>query len=172
MSARAAWRLESLGFTRVYRYDAGKADWSAAGSRGKPAQAFGPIAADVARRDVPACRLPERLEDVRARVRAAGWETCMVVNEAGVVLGRVGKQALDSADARTTAQEAMASGPSTFRPDVPLTQLVEYMRAHDLTTAPITTSDGVLVGLMLRQDAEHRIHLSHTAASDAPASRG
>ena len=29
MSARAAWRLETLGFTQVYRYTAGKMDWFA-----------------------------------------------------------------------------------------------------------------------------------------------
>ncbi len=31
MSPRAAWRLESLGFTKVFDYVAGKADWSASG---------------------------------------------------------------------------------------------------------------------------------------------
>ena len=31
MSNRAAWRLESLGFTQVYRYTAGKRDWFAFG---------------------------------------------------------------------------------------------------------------------------------------------
>ena len=31
MSARAAWRLESLGFANVYRYTAGKSDWFASG---------------------------------------------------------------------------------------------------------------------------------------------
>src|SRR6266542_3593380 len=29
LSARAAWRLESFGFTQVFRYAAGKADWFA-----------------------------------------------------------------------------------------------------------------------------------------------
>src|SRR5262249_35133124 len=41
LSARAAWRLESMGFQEVYRYTPGKADWLAAGwetegSAGKP----------------------------------------------------------------------------------------------------------------------------------------
>ena len=31
MSDRAAWRLESLGFTRVYRYTPGKDGWLAMG---------------------------------------------------------------------------------------------------------------------------------------------
>ncbi len=42
MSPRAAWRLESLGFTRVYDYVAGKVDWFAAGfpREGRLAQAM------------------------------------------------------------------------------------------------------------------------------------
>src|SRR4051794_26546233 len=31
ISARAAWRLESMGYQEVYRYTAGKSDWSASG---------------------------------------------------------------------------------------------------------------------------------------------
>jgi len=31
LSARAAWRLESMGFQEVYRYTPGKSDWLAAG---------------------------------------------------------------------------------------------------------------------------------------------
>ena len=31
MSPRAAWRLDSLGFTEVYEYSAGKSDWAAYG---------------------------------------------------------------------------------------------------------------------------------------------
>jgi CBS domain-containing protein len=165
MSARAAWRLESLGFTRVFWYGAGKAGWSAAGLPLEGTQARTPHAADVARGDVPVCRLLDRLGEVRSRVRAAGWDTCMVVNDMGVVLGRIGKRVLDSgSDAGTVVEQAMTSGPSTFRPDVPLVELAEYMRTHDLATAPITTSDGVLVGLVFRQDAERRIHESHMSA--------
>src|ERR1051326_8061662 len=38
LSARAAWRLETMGFQEVYRYTPGKADWLAAGveNRGNP----------------------------------------------------------------------------------------------------------------------------------------
>jgi hypothetical protein len=35
MSAQAASRLEGLGFVKVFRYAAGKADWLAAGCRAK-----------------------------------------------------------------------------------------------------------------------------------------
>src|SRR2546425_4845442 len=92
MSPRAAWRLESIGFTRVYDYVAGKADW---GSFGLPLEGTkGPRAGEYVRADVPTCRLEGRLRDVRRKVSGAGWDTCIVVNEQGVVLGRLGRKAL------------------------------------------------------------------------------
>ena len=72
MSARAAWRLESLGFTQVYDYVAGKLDWLAAGLTSEGSNAQQPRAGDVARSDVPTCRLQERLGEVAEQVRAAG----------------------------------------------------------------------------------------------------
>ena len=76
-----------MGFTRVYDYVAGKLDWLAAGLPTEGTNAMRPRAADLARKDVPTGRPDEHLEDVRARVGAAGWDACVVVNEAGVVLG-------------------------------------------------------------------------------------
>src|SRR5947208_4047858 len=94
MSPRAAWRLESIGFTRAYDYVAGKADW---GSFGLPLEGTkGRRAGEFVRADVPTCRLEERLQDVRRMVSAAGWDTCILVNEQGVVLGRLGRKALAS----------------------------------------------------------------------------
>ena len=69
MSPRAAWRLESIGFTRVYDYVAGKADW---GSFGLPLEGTkGPRAGEYVRADVPTCRLEEWLQDVRRKVSGA-----------------------------------------------------------------------------------------------------
>src|SRR2546428_5436587 len=67
MSARAAARLVSLGFPNVYRYQAGRADWFAAGFPREGTEAGMPRVADVAQRDVPTCRLDERVGDVRDR---------------------------------------------------------------------------------------------------------
>jgi hypothetical protein len=75
MSPRAASRLESLGFTPVYDYVAGKADW---GSFGLPLEGRRPSSTRAgahARTDVPACRPDDRMTEVRERVRAAGWDT-------------------------------------------------------------------------------------------------
>src|SRR5260370_26523396 len=89
MSARAAARLEKLGFRQVYRYEPGKADWFAAGLPREGKEAHTPRVADVARRDAPTCRIDERVGAVRDRVRAGGWDVCVVVDEHRVVLGLV-----------------------------------------------------------------------------------
>jgi Mg/Co/Ni transporter MgtE len=162
MSPRAAWRLESLGFTEVYDYVAGKADWD---SFGLPLEGRRPSATRVgahARTDVPACGPHDRMPEVRERVRAAGWDTCFVTNEDGVVLGRLGRAAL-AGDVDVSVEEAMTPGPSTVRPSLELDRAVDRMRAQDLTTLPVTRSDGVLVGVIRREDAEHALESSATA---------
>ena len=50
----------------------------------------------------------------------------------------------------------MRPGPSTFRPSVPAPEMLEYMHTHDLLTAPVTTGEGILIGLVLRADLERR----------------
>lgn len=153
MSPRAASRLESIGFALVYDYVAGKADW---GSFGLPLEGARPTATRVGahvRDDVPTCLLGEPLREVAERARRTGWDTCFVVDERGVVLGRLGRSALARAGA-TTVPEAMSAGPSTVRPSLALEEALERMRAQGLTGLPVTRSDGVLLGLLRREDAE------------------
>jgi hypothetical protein len=64
---------------------------------------------------VPTCTLDEPLAEVRERVRGAGWDTCIVVNEQRVVLGRLGRNAV-AAETDESVEEAMSPGPSTVRP--------------------------------------------------------
>ena len=152
MSARAAWRLESFGFTQVYDYVAGKLDWIAAGLPSEGSEAEKPRAGDVARKDVPTCSLEDRIGDVRERVHAGGWDACVVVNEERIVLGLLRKKELEEGtDERV--EQVMRPGPSTFRPHLAIVPMAEYMIEHDLPNVPITTSDGRLVGLLLRVDA-------------------
>src|SRR5437764_580639 len=104
MGPRAAWRLESIGFIQVHDYVAGKADW---GSFGLPLEGMkGARAGEHVRADVPTCGLEARLQDVRRVVSAAGWDTCIVVNASGVVLGRLGRKALGSEE-DVTVEAAM-----------------------------------------------------------------
>jgi Mg/Co/Ni transporter MgtE len=119
----------------------------------------------VARGDVPTCRLEEPIGEVRARVRAAGWDTCVVVNEERVVLGLLRADELQRGQDEPVEQ-LMRPGPSTFRPHVPIEELAHHMIHHDLPSSPVTTSDGRLVGLLRREDAA-RAALEHPTAAPA-----
>src|SRR5215831_16007015 len=153
MSPRAAWRLESFGFTEVHDYVAGKADWGSTalpleGARGSETR----VGAHL-RRDVSICRLDEPLDEVRTRVRAAGSDTCFVVNAENVVLGRAALAGKED----VSVEQAMSEGPSTVRPSLELDRAVERMRRRSLTTLPVTTSDGRLFGLLERDAAERAL---------------
>jgi Mg/Co/Ni transporter MgtE len=153
MSPRAAARLEALGFTQVYDYAAGKADW---GSSGLPLEGRRPSSTRVGahvRTDVPACGPDDRMAEVRERVRAADWDTCFVTNAKRVVVGRLGRAALAGGD-DVSVEEAMTLGPSTVRPSLELDKAIDRMRRQNLTSLPVTRSDGVLVGIIRRDDAE------------------
>jgi len=146
-----------MGFTRVYDYVAGKLDWLAAGLPTEGTNAMRPRAADLARKDVPTGRPDEHLEDVRARVGAAGWDACVVVNEARVVLGLLRAAQLQG-DPAARLEAVMRPGPSTFRPFVSIEEMARFMIEHALESSPITTSDGRLVGLLRRDDAVRAAH--------------
>lgn len=148
MSPRAAWRLDALGFDEVYDYVAGKADWGAAGLPLEGNAATVPTAGRAADAGVPTCMLDDDLGLVRARVRATGWRQCVVVNEHRIVLGRLGREAIAGDDARTV-EDAMTEGPSTIRPDTPLRDVLERLGRQGLSSAVVTTSEGMLVGVVL-----------------------
>jgi rhodanese-related sulfurtransferase/CBS domain-containing protein len=160
LSARAAWRLESLGFSKVYRYVAGKLDWFAYGLSLEGEFARYPKASDVVRRDVPTCHLTDPIGEVYQRCQASGWKVCIVVNEVNVVLGRLRGEAWKAAP-ETLVEEVMENGPSTFRPDVFLATLVKRMQDKKVGSVVITNSDGVLIGVLYRKDAEERLHQDH-----------
>jgi CBS domain-containing protein len=153
MSSRAAARLATLGFEQVYDYVAGKADWSAAGLPLAGPAASVPRAGDLARTDAPTCTLADDLGTVRTRVRASSWDTCIVLDENRVVIGRLGRRAI-AADDESSVEGAMFEGPGTIRPDLTLERIVERLRERDLKMAVVTTSDGRLVGVLRRDEAE------------------
>ena len=154
MSARAASRLEGLAFT-VYRYQAGKADWFAAGLPREGRDAHVPRVADVAKRDVQTCRLDERVGDVRERAGGDGGEPVIIVDPARVVLGLVTQDAL-MGDPASPVEEVMDPAPVTFRPNLRAGQMPEYFERQGIGHALVTTSDGVLIGLAhLQPHSEH-----------------
>lgn len=153
MSPRAASRLETLGFERLFDYVAGKADWGSAGLPLEGAEGSETRVRAHVRADVPTCRPADRLQDVCEGLDRSGWDTCFVLDERGVVLGRLGRRAIrESTD--VSVAEAMTPGPSTIRPSARLEAMVERMQRQHLTNLPVTTSDGRLVGLLTLRDAE------------------
>lgn len=161
LSPRAAWRLETFGFKDVYHYAPGKADWMGAGLPIEGEAADLSFVGSIARRDVPTCRLDDPIADVRAELERSGWSSCFVVNEEGVVLGRIYRSRIGDADGE--AEDVMDPGPATFRPDVTAAEMAQRMEQSDLRTAPVTSSDGRLIGLVLREDVEKAARPSQTA---------
>jgi predicted transcriptional regulator len=164
LSPRAAWRLETLGFTQIYDYVTGKVDWLANGlpTEGKEARSL--RAKDCMRRDIPSCRLGDSLGAVWQRVQAAGDDACVVVNEAGIVLGSLSGEAFAAAP-ESTVEQVMDPGPTTIRPHVSLVEITEYLQHRDRDRVLVTTAEGRLMGVLYRQDAERL--LSETSAHQA-----
>jgi len=165
MSPRAAARLAAIGFEQVYDYVAGKADWASSGLPIEGDHDSGTRAGAHVRTDVPACAPDDRMPDVRQRVRAEGWDTCFVTDQSGVVVGRIGRAALAGSN-DVSVEEAVTLGPSTVRPALELDKAVARMREQNLTMLPVTRSDGVLLGVLRRDDAERALRLQSPHATD------
>ena len=151
MSARAAWRLESLGFQQVYDYVGGKADWFAAGLPMEGAVDTEAFIGHVARRDVPTCALGETVAAARERLGAARWSELIVVNAQRVVLGLLDGQAL-SVDPGVLVESAMDAAPVTFRPTMSVKETVTWMERTGADSVLVTSSDGTLIGVVRRED--------------------
>jgi len=140
----------------VYDYAAGKADWGSFGLPLEGERHSGTRVGAHLQAEVPTCTLEESLRDVRERVRGAGADSCFVVNEQRVLLGRLGRSALDGDD-DVTVEDAMTAGPSTVRPSLDVSAALERMRKQSLSDLPVTTSDGVLLGVIGREDTERAL---------------
>src|SRR4051794_9554416 len=112
MSPRAAWRLEALGFDPVYDYVAGKADWQAHGLPIEGTRAAIPRAGDLLDTETPTCAPGEDLATAAAAVERCRYGFCVVVNDRGIVLGRLRRSALPGAAEGATVEAVMEPGPS------------------------------------------------------------
>ncbi len=153
MRPRAAARLETLGFTKVFDYVAGKADWLATALPSEGSSAGLPDARRAVRGDDIACHLGDRLGDSVDRVRAAGKDVCIVIDDHHVVLGRVRGRSLDG-DPDALIEDVMQSGPSTIRPDTPLETVVQTLRDGNVSSTLVTDPGGRLIGTLYLEDAE------------------
>jgi len=151
LSPRAAARLESLGFTDVADFVAGRAAWTA---DGRPTQ--GEIAdrdriLPRVRQDVPRCPPDATLAVARSAI--GEWELCCVVDDDGVLLGIVRSDALVG-PGELPLRDLVVTGPGTVRPDARVTEMAEQLDRDRLDHVLVTSFSGRLIGLLRRSDLD------------------
>ena len=160
MSARAAWRLESLGYTQVYRYVGGKVEWLASGLPSEGEQASEPRIGALAIRDVPTCRPGQRIGDLHL-----SDDLCVVVNSEGVILGDLRGRALCSSPG-ALVEDVMNPGAVTYRPNVSVQEMAHTLAGSGAKRVLISDPDGRLIGLLRREDVEQAVHASHSSQEE------
>src|SRR6202158_5233458 len=131
MAPRAAARLESLGFDKVYQYKAGKLDWLAAGLPTEGTNSDCPRAGDASRKDMVVSGLKDRLGEVRDRAKAAGWDVVVVIDDQRVLLA-VWRSRQLVMHPNLTVDQPMRPGPSTCRPYVSTKEMTDFLAGHNL----------------------------------------
>ena len=149
MSPRAAWRLESAGFSPVYDYVAGKSDWLAADL---PFEGTAQLAGMFTRREVAIASEDTSAHEALRRLEARGFGPVLVLNPAGVVMGAAYRKALSSAAEGATAGMVMRFGVTTVRPGEQAADLAHRMSHAQVSRVVVTRSDGTLVGLFFAGD--------------------
>jgi rhodanese-related sulfurtransferase len=149
LSARAARRLETLGFSDVYDYTASKAAWMADGLPVEGTVKNSSRAGAIARVEIPRCSLGEKLGDVRDRLD--GEDLCAVIDDDEILLGVVREATIALPDS-TLVDEVLQPAPPTVRPSVTGTELVQSMEDDGRTYVFVTTLGGKLIGVIHRSD--------------------
>lgn len=134
---------------------AGIADWLAFGLPTEGKQADKPRAGHIARRDVPTCDLTSSIDDARKAMRTARWDSALVTDRNGIVLGRVRAEDLDGSG--QTVEAIMEAGPTTVRQSEYLEALLERMRKQEVADIIVTNSMGELVGVLVREESERHL---------------
>jgi predicted transcriptional regulator len=149
MSPRAAWRLEAAGFSPVYDYAAGKADWMAADL---PFEGTARLAGMFTRRGVATVAEDTPAAEALRLREAQGFGPVLVLNQAGVVMGTAYRDSPTSAAGHAEAGSLMRFGVSTVRPSEDVAALAHRMGQAGVAQVVVTRSDGTLVGLFFAAD--------------------
>jgi rhodanese-related sulfurtransferase/CBS domain-containing protein len=149
LSARAARRFESLGFSEVLDYTAGKAAWLAEGLPGQGSRSDSERAGAAAR-SVPYCR-PDDTVSVVASDLAHPPGLVVVTDDDNIVLGLLRSEVADLPP-ETRVADAMQPGPVTVRPSITRRELAESMESQGEDHVLVSTLQGELVGLVTYED--------------------
>lgn len=145
MSPRAAARLRSIGYTEVYDYVGGKADWLASGGTLDGTGSTPETVGGHVDRAVPSVELSTDIAVVRELL--AVNPLVMVTTEEDVVLGRIGLSDLPVHESMAAVEDVMQGGPTTVRANEPLDELHRRMEHRGVTELVVTRPDGVLIGV-------------------------
>ena len=145
MSARAAWRLEQLGFTEVLDYHAGRKDWESAALPVEGTDAGSPVIADALTLDPPTTTVDATVDAARAGLEGASQS--IVVNAHGVVLGVMRKESWDQ-PGHTLVGDAMRLGPATIRPGDDLVRMATRLTERGVESIIVSDAEGRLIGVL------------------------
>ena len=150
MSPRAACRLATLGFTRVYDYALGKADWLANGLPAEGTHADRPTAGSLARRDAAVFPLDTTAAEALRAIDESPYGFALVLGPGEVLLGRVGRSALEAIAGDDPIEPVLEPGPATTRPHLTVHQLKDRFVRRDVDTLLVTRPNGTLIGVVQR----------------------
>src|SRR5689334_3348283 len=152
MSRRAAARLQSMDFQRVFAYVGGKVDWMAYGLPVERGQAMPPVVGELVNRDVPRCRVGDSIDAARQAAYEMGMDVCPVVDGDGVLVGLCTRNTLH-AHPSIAVDLVMEPGPITARPSMPVKDALDILDRKKTRTLIVTTPDGKLIGCFDRRAA-------------------
>jgi Mg/Co/Ni transporter MgtE len=152
LSARAACRLETLGFAEIYDYVPGKVDWLAHNLPVEGERAAPPTAGRLMRDDVVRCAAGDRVADVLDAIKDSPYTFALVTDETGQLLGRVRGSLCSESDRQRPAGEVMELDPSTVRPHRSAETVAKRLADKDFKWAIVTTPEGRLLGVAWRED--------------------
>ena len=108
-------------------------------------------------KDIPICRLGDRIGDLRRRLGDTGWQVCVVTDDEQAVAGLIHHESSLNRDSEASVESVMISDPPTIGPDASSEEATEFMARHNLDSILVTTSDGRLVGVLQRQYGEEAV---------------
>ena len=82
-----------------------------------------------------------------SRTRKMGRDSCVVVNEHGIVLGRLRMDRVDAAS-EERVEEVMEPDPATVRADADVEHTRQRLRSRGVGEIIVSTPDGELLGVL------------------------
>ena len=127
-----------------------------------------PLVGEAARRDrVFSCRIGDPVSESAGELRERRHDFCVVLNDAGILLGRIRRVRAQEAPAGALVEEIMEHGPTTIRPDESAERVLQRMQKSGVSAVLVTSKRGEYLGVARQKDIAALIE-SHKA--DRPVS--